>query len=177
MKSSCANAKKVAGGFSLLELLIVSVAVIAVGGYAVTHFMSTQADIARDNAAQLFAAYVEQARVDSNRRQASEVEQMASIEVVDNNSYVVRVDADADGVLDPPMKVMLPAGHDLQIKGPFPKILRFDALGRVVDADSQEVAAPLVTFVNRKGTSTVRLPQNGKPVILTGTQAGIGTWK
>jgi type II secretory pathway pseudopilin PulG len=169
--------KKLASGFSLLELLIVSVAVIAVGGYAVTHFIGTQADTARDNAAQLFVAYIEQARADSNRRQATKVEQMASVEVIDNNSYVVIVDADADGVLDSPMKVMLPPGHDVQIKGPFPKIFRFDSLGRVVDVGNQQIAAPLVTFVNRKGTSTVRLPQTGKPVILTGTQAGVGTWK
>jgi hypothetical protein len=155
----------------------VSVAVIAIAGYAVTHFISSQADVARDNAAQLFAAYIEQARADSNRRQVIKVEQMSSVEVIDNNSYVVIVDADADGVLDPAMKVMLPSGHNLQIKGPFPKIFRFDSLGRVVDVDNQEIAAPLVTFVNRKGTSTVRLPQTGKPVILTGTQAGIGTWK
>jgi type II secretory pathway pseudopilin PulG len=169
--------KRESRGFSLLELVIIAGVVIAIGGYAVARFLSTQADIACSNAAQSLAAYIEQARMDSNRRHATKVEEMASVEVVDSKSYVVIVDEDADGVLDPPLNVTLPAGDNLQIKGPFPKTFRFDWSGRVVDAQDQVNPAPLVTFVNRKGTSTLRLSQTGKPVILAGTQAGIGIWK
>jgi type II secretory pathway pseudopilin PulG len=174
MKSSISKREE---GFSLVELLIVLLTALSIGGYTVVRFMSTQAEISRNNAAQLLAAYLERARVDSNRRQSTKLEQMASVDVIDNRSYVVLVDADENGALDPPMTVTIPATNNLQIKGPFPKTFRFDCLGRVVDSENHVVAAPLVIFSNRKGTSTVRLSQSGKPVIITGTQAGIGTWK
>ncbi len=176
METFVRNAKRGASGFSLLELLIVLVVLVVIGGYGLFCIMSTDTDIARNNAAQLLAAHIERARVDSSLRHPFRVEQLASVEVIDNKSYVVIVDGDQNGALDPPLKVTLPAGN-LQFTGPFPKTFRFDSQGHVVDAENKVVPAPLVTLTNRNGTSTIRLSQSGKPIILTGIQAGIGTWK
>ena len=68
MKSFVRNDKRGASGFSMLELVIVMVVLVAIGGYGLMCIRSTDADIARTNAAQSLAAYIERARVDSNIR-------------------------------------------------------------------------------------------------------------
>ncbi len=172
MKSPFVRKRSV--GFSLFELLIVVLMVTVITGYAIVRFKSSQVAIARVNAAQEFVEYLEQARLDSNRRQTNKVDQMACVTVLDNKTYSYLIDANSDGRLDPPKNITIATANSLRIKGPFPKIFRFDWLGRVVDSDNNVVSAPLVVFTNSKGTSTVRLSAGGKPVVVHGPQPGIG---
>ena len=143
-------------------------------GYAIMRLRSNQVAIVRVNAAQEFVTYLEQARFDSNRRQTTNVDQMACVTVVDNKTYSYMIDANSDGRLDPPKNITIATANSLRIKGPFPKIFRFDPLGRIVDSDNNVIEPSLVVFTNSRGTSTVRLSASGKPVVVHGPQPGIG---
>ena len=167
--------RKSSAGFSIVELLLIVVLMVTViTGYAIMRFRSSQVAIARVNAAQEFVAYLEQARLDSNRRQTNNVNQMACVTVIDSKTYNYLIDANSDGRLDPAKQVTIPTANNLRMKGPFPKTFRYDWLGRIVDLDNNVVTPPLVVFANVKGTSTVRLSASGKPVVLHGPQPGIG---
>ena len=148
--------------------------VSVITGYAIVRFRTTRVAIARVNAAQEFVAYLEQARLDSNRRQTNRVDQMAYVTVVDNKTYSYTIDANSDGWLDAPKQVTITTANNLRIKGPFPKTFRYDSLGRTVDFNNNVITPPLVIFTNSKGTSTVRLSAGGKPVVVHGPQPGIG---
>jgi len=166
--------RKSSAGFSIFELLIVVLMVTVITGYAILRFRSRQVAIARVNAAQEFGAYLEQARLDSNRRQTNKVDQMACVTVVDNKTYSYMIDANSDGRLDPPQQVTITTTNNLRIKGPFPKTFRYDGWGRTVDLNNNTIEPPLVVFANAKGTSTVHLSAGGKPVVVHGPQPGIG---
>ena len=166
--------QKSSAGFSIFELLLVALMVAVITGFAIVRSKTGQVAIARINAAEEFMGYLEQARLDSNRRQTNSVDQMACVTVLDNKTYSYMVDANADGRLDPPKVITISTVNNLRIKGPFPKMFRFDSLGRLVDADNNLVTPPLVVFSNSRGTSTVHLSTNGKPVVVHGPQPGIG---
>ena len=166
--------RKGSPGFSIFELLIVVLMVSVITGYGIVRFRSSQVAIARVNAAQEFVAYLEQARLDSNRRQTNRVDQMAYVTVIDNKTYSYTIDANSDGWLDAPKQVTITTANNLRIKGPFPKTFRYDSLGRTVDFNNNVIAPPLVVFTNSKGTSTVLLSAGGKPVVVHGPQPGIG---
>lgn len=166
--------RKGSAGFTIFEQLMVLLMVTLITGYAIVRYRSGQVAIARVNAAQEFVTYLEQARFDSNRRQTNKLDQMAYVTVVDNQTYSYMIDANSDGRLDPPKYVTIPSANNLRIKGPFPKTFRFDWLGRIVDLRNNVVEPPLVVFTNSKGTSTVRLSDGGKPVVVHGPQPVIG---
>jgi Tfp pilus assembly protein FimT len=166
--------RKSSAGFSVFELVIVVVTVALITGFAIVRFKTGQVAIARVNAADEFVEYLEQARLDSNRRQTIRADQMACVIVLDNNTYSYIVDANSDGWLDPPENITISTANNLRIKGPFPKVFRFDSFGRIVDAENNVVTPPLVVFSNSRGTSTVHLSTNGKPVVVHGPQPGIG---
>src|SRR4030095_587796 len=79
--------RKSSAGFSIFELLIVVLMAGVILGYAIMRLRSNQVAIVRINAAQEFVTYLEQARFDSNRRQTTNVDQMACVTVVDNHTY------------------------------------------------------------------------------------------
>jgi len=166
--------RKSSAGFSVFELLPVALMVAVITGYAIMRLRSNQVAIVRVNAAQEFVTYLEQARFDSNRRQTTNVDQMACVTVVDNKTYSYMIDANSDGRLDPPQQVTITTTNNLRIKGPFPKTFRYDGWGRTVDLNNNTIEPPLVVFANAKGTSTVRLSAGGKPVVVHGPQPGIG---
>ena len=166
--------RKSSAGFSIFELLIVVLMVALITGFAIVRFKTGHLAIARINAADEFMEYLEQARLDSYRRQTNRADQMACVIVLDSNTYSYVVDGNSDGLLDPPKNITISTANSLRIKGPFPKIFRFDSLGRIVDAENNVVTPPLVVFSNSRGTSTVHLSTNGKPVVVHGPQPGIG---
>lgn len=166
--------RKGSAGFYILELLIVVLMVGGIIAYSIVRFRSSRVAIVRVNAAQEFVDYLEQARLDSNRRQTNTVDQMACVTVVDNKTYSYMIDANSDGRLDPPQHVTITTTNNLRIKGPFPKTFRYDGWGRIVDLNNNVVEPPLVVFANSKGTSTVHLSAGGKPVVVHGPQPGIG---
>lgn len=177
MRSPVIVVPKDSGGFSALGLLLFGLTVTVITGYAIVRLRTGQASIVRVNAAQEFVAYLEQARLDSNLRQPTKVEQMACVTVLDNKTYSFTIDSNSDGRLDAPKNVTLSESNNLRIKGPFPKTFRYDGLGRVIDLDNNVVAPPLVVFTNDLGTSTVRLSAEGRPVVVQGLQPGIGVQK
>ena len=77
--------------------------------------------------------YIQNARSDSIRRHANEMNRMAQITAFDAHSYNVSLDTNGDGVLDPPVFVDLKE-QNIRIDGPFPRMYMFDAQGRTVDA-------------------------------------------
>jgi Tfp pilus assembly protein FimT len=166
--------RKSSAGFSIFELLIVVLMVAVITGFAFVRFKTSRVAIARVDAAEELIEYLEQARLDSNRRQTNDVGQMACVTILDDKTYSYMVDANSDGRLDPPKNVTIPSASNLRIKGPFPKAFRFDSLGRIVDSDNHVVTPPLVVFSNSGGTSTVLLSASGKPVVVHGPQPGIG---
>jgi len=166
--------RKSSAGFYIFELIIVVLMAGVILGYAIMRLRSNQVAIVRVNAAREFVTYLEQARIDSNRRQTTTVDQMACVTVVDNKTYSYMIDANSDGRLDPPKNITIATANSLRIKGPFPKIFRFDPLGRIVDSDNNVIEPSLVVFTNSRGTSTVRLSAGGKPVVVHGPQPGIG---
>ena len=93
---------------------------------------------------------------------------MAYLKVIDSKSYSLSIDGNSDGVIDSPAVTTLPDVHTLHIKGPFPKYLRYDWLGRFVDNQGHIVTAPLVTFATSSGTSMVKAETGNKPQIFYG---------
>ncbi|PYS67139.1 MAG: hypothetical protein DMF69_23960, partial [Acidobacteria bacterium] len=131
-------------------------------------FTRTQANLARNDAAMRFVVALEKAQNDSGKRRYAPIPQMAYVKVIDSKSYSLSIDGNGDGVIDSPLVTTLPDVHTLHIKGPFPKYLRYDWLGRFVDSQGEAVTAPLVTFATSTGTSMVRAETGGKPQVIYG---------
>jgi prepilin-type N-terminal cleavage/methylation domain-containing protein len=147
-------------GFSLLEMMIVLLIITTISGYAVVSIMRTQANLARNDAALRFSIALEKAQHDSEKRRYSPIEQMACVKVIDSKSYSLSIDANGDGVIDSPAITKLPDVNTLNIKGPFPKYVRFDWLGRVVDKEGQVITAPLVTFATAHTSRSLHFVQH-----------------
>src|SRR5712691_6055039 len=97
-----------AAGFSVLELLIVVAMVSVISGFALMQIVRARQNMARANAAQQLAAYLEKARLDSVRRHATTSANMAQVSIVNAAFYTVTVDSDGNGTLDAPRVVSLP---------------------------------------------------------------------
>jgi len=132
-------------GFSVLDMLIVVVIVAIIVTYVLGQISTIQKPLARKNAAQRLTAYVQNARSDSIRRHASELDRMAQITVLDAQGYNVSLDANGDGALDPPVFVDL-KDQNLKIDGPFPRTYMFDAQGRTVDPSLNPISSASITL-------------------------------
>jgi prepilin-type N-terminal cleavage/methylation domain-containing protein len=161
---------KINPGFSILEMLIVVLIIATISGYAVVTYMQTQANLARNEAALRFAMAVEKAQHDSTHRRNAPLEQMALVKVIDSKNYSLCIDGNGDGLIDSPVVTTLPDIHGMMIKGPYPKYLRFDWLGRVVDGHGEIVTAPLVTFATGRRTSIVKMELGSKPQVVYGEE-------
>lgn len=88
-------------GFTLLQVLIVVLVIAVIGGMAVFGIVQARQRIRLTNSARLLASYLEKARVDSIRRHATELDQMAGVTINnDDSSYTVRIDFDGNGTVD-----------------------------------------------------------------------------
>ena len=85
-----------ARGFSTIQLLITIAVATIVTGFAVVSISRARDHVRLMNSARQFAAYAERARADSVRRHAENGTQ-ATVAVVDNNTYSVRMDWDGLG--------------------------------------------------------------------------------
>jgi Tfp pilus assembly protein FimT len=143
-------------GFSVLDMLIVVVIVGIIVTYVLGQISTIQKPLARTNAAQRLTAYVQNARSDSIRRHANEINRMAQITVLDAQGYNVSLDANGDGNLDPPVFVDLKE-QNLKIDGPFPRMYMFDAQGRAVDAGRNPIPSASITVFNGSGKSLINV--------------------
>ena len=147
-------------GFSVLDVLICVVILGIIVTYILGQISTIQKPLARNNAAQRLTMYVQNARSDSIRRHANEMNRMAQITVFDAYSYNVSLDANGDGALDPPVFVDLKE-QNIKIDGPFPRMYMFDAQGRTVDASGNPVPVGSITLFNGSGKSVVNVTNPG----------------
>ena len=144
--NSPANSNRDAG-LSVLDLLIVVVILGIIVTYILGQISTIQKPLARTNAAQRLTMYIQNARSDSIRRHATEMNRMAQITVFDAHSYNVSLDTNGDGILDPPVFVDLTGAKYQEDRRPFPRMYMFDAQGRTVDASRQSSACGLHNII------------------------------
>src|SRR5687767_9132053 len=86
-------------GFSLIEVLIVLVAIGILTTLAVMQLGSSRVDLQRQRIAREFKVYLERARFDSVKRRAEQTTERASIMLTSPSSFTVSLDFDGDGVM------------------------------------------------------------------------------
>ncbi len=158
-------------GFSVIELLIVVAMVGTVVGYALLQIAQARQNLARTNAAREFSTYLEKARLDSLRRHPMTTAQMAQINIINSTFYSVTLDSDADGTMDAPRVITLPANSGLSFNGPFPRTIMFNWRGRTVDATSNVATPAPVTISNSYGSSTINISSAGQTAFDTAITA------
>ena len=137
----------------------------AILGFALVSFVRAGRSVDRTSAATEIATYLQKARLDSMRRNARDITQMAQVKVFNRRYYAVTFDGDNDGNLDVPLVKSLPEKMGVEFEGPFPKTYIFDWLGQTVDAQNQRVVSPIVVVGNSSGASSIRFDNQGKVVV------------
>ncbi|HSS20262.1 MAG TPA: prepilin-type N-terminal cleavage/methylation domain-containing protein [Pyrinomonadaceae bacterium] len=151
-------------GFSLTELLIVVAMLTAIGGFVVVSLVRGGRSNDRSNSALDLANCIQKARLDSMRRDAKDIKQMAQVKIFNRRFYSIAFDGDGDGNLDVPLVKSMPENADSEIEGPFPKTFIFDSRGLTVDADGKLFAPQSVFVHNKAGFSAIKFDQGGKVV-------------
>ncbi|HYW70462.1 MAG TPA: hypothetical protein VE961_05480 [Pyrinomonadaceae bacterium] len=153
-------------GVSAIDLLIAATIIATIVALAIPLMISTQKPLVRMNAAQEFSNFWQRARSDSKKMHAVAPAQMAQITILSDQYYFVTMDADGDGVLDPPVVINLEK-RKIRMSGPFPQTYMFDWLGRAFDQNQKLLSAPAVQFSNDAGKTTVKFEGTGQPAITT----------
>lgn len=123
-------------GISIAELLIVVAMIGVVTAFAVMQIAGAQRSMRLTNSAREFMGWLERARHDSLRRHPMSREEMASISIASANTYIIRIDRNGDGALDPPLSITIPGTHGAAFAGiTTPTIIWYNWRGRPVDAD------------------------------------------
>lgn len=143
-----------AGGFTVIELLIVITILAVVSGFALMQITRARQVMVRENAARELGSYLEKARVDSLRRRPTASAQMAQVTLINATFYSVTLDADGNGTLDAPKVFSLPANSGLQFNTPFPRTIYFNWRGRTVDSAGNVASPPFITISTASGTPT-----------------------
>jgi Tfp pilus assembly protein FimT len=155
-----------AGGFSVVELLIVVSMIAVVSGFALMQVVRARQLMIRANSAQELAGYLEKARLDSIRRRPSAVSEMAQVSIVNASFYSVTIDADGNGTLDAPRVMRLPTNTDLQFTGTFPRTIYFNWRGRTVDAANAIATPAAITLSSANyGSTVINVSDAGQPSI------------
>ena len=163
--------KSHAGGFSLLELVIVVAMVGIISGFAIVSFVRGNRTVDRTKTAVELANHLQKARIDSMRRKVRDVNQMAQVRVFNRRFYSIAIDGDNDGQLDIPLVMSLPEEPGVEINGPFPKNYIFDELGWTVDSQNQRVTPPPMIVGNGAGASAIKFSDDGTIVIVPAVKA------
>ena len=158
-----------AAGVSAIEVLIVLAMVCVIAGFACVHLIQEQRAASRKSTAVEFATLLQKARLDSMRRNAKDINQMAQVKVFNRSMYSVAIDADGDGYLDIPLVTSLEE-QGVEINGPFPKTFIFDWLGQTVDSQNHRSTPPIVTVGNGSGASAVKFTETGDIVVVPATK-------
>ena len=158
--------KQSANGFSATELLLVIAMVSVIAGFAVFSLLRGNHAVDRAKTAVEIATYLQRARVDSMRRHAKDIDQMAQVKVFNRKSYSMAIDADGDNQLDIPLVMNLPAEQGIEMNGPFPKTFIFDGSGQTVDSLNHHVTPEPVTLSNSAGTSAIKFSETGEVIVV-----------
>lgn len=157
-------------GFSVTELLIVLAMISVIAGFAVVSIVRGNRAAYSTSTAMEMAGYLQKARVDSMRRSAKDLSQMAQVKIFNRRFYSIAIDGDGDGNLDVPLVKSLPEQTDVEIDGPFPKTYIFDWQGQNVDLQNNRVAPLSIVVGNSSGASAIKFSGDGKVVVVPGVK-------
>jgi prepilin-type N-terminal cleavage/methylation domain-containing protein len=121
-------------GVSIVEMLIVVAMIGVVTAFAVMQINGAQRAMRLSNSAREFTSWLDKTRLDSVRRHAAAAD-MASVQITSANTYVVTIDQNGDGILDPPRSITFPGTHGATFYGiNVPTVIYYNWRGRPVDA-------------------------------------------
>lgn len=129
-------------GASLVEMLIVLMIIVAATAWAFLRIVEARQAARLASATQELTAYLDKARLDSIRRHATNVNQMAEVSINSATNYSVRFDSNGDGQLDPPRVFNFQPGDVSFNVATFPTVIRFNWRGRIVDAAGNQTNTP-----------------------------------
>ena len=161
---------KNAAGLSAFELLLVIAIVSVIAGFVVVSLVRGNRAAYRTSTAVEIATSLQKARIDSMRRNARDLNQMAQVKIFNRRFYSIAIDGDADGNLDVPLVKSLPEETEVEINGPFPKTYIFNWQGQTVDSQNNRVAPPSVFVGNSSGASAIKFNDDGKVVVVPGVK-------
>jgi Tfp pilus assembly protein FimT len=138
-------------GASLVEMIIVLLIIAIASTWAVLRIVEAQQSTRLAAATQELTAYLDKARLDSIRRHASAVNQMARISIDSQTSYSVLLDSNGDGELDPPRIFNFPAGSVSFNVAAFPTVIRYNWRGRIVDNNGNQINPAAINLQDRHG--------------------------
>jgi len=153
-------------GLTKVELLIVVAMISVVIGFAVCKLLRGPAPVGRATVSRDLAGYLEKARSDSMRRNATEVSQMAQVKIFNGKFYSVAIDANGDGQLDIPLVMSFAADQGVEFKGPFPKTFIFDGNGQNVDLDNRPIPFQPLILSDGSGNTAVKMSETGQAVVV-----------
>ncbi|MBD0326242.1 MAG: hypothetical protein ICV68_07420 [Pyrinomonadaceae bacterium] len=133
---------KAESGASLVEMLIVLLIIVIASTWAFLRIVEAREAARLASATQELTAYLDKARLDSVRRHATNVNQMALISIDSATSYSVRLDSNGDGQLDPPRVFNFQPGGITFNVAAFPTVIRFNWRGRLADASGNQTNNP-----------------------------------
>jgi len=126
-------------GVSIVEMLIVLLIIAVASAWAFMRIVEAQQSARLASATQQLTAYLDKARLDSIRRHATVVNQMAQVSINSPTSYSVTLDTNGDGQLDAPRVFnFAPGGITFNVAA-FPTIIRFNWRGRLVDSGGGQI--------------------------------------
>jgi type II secretory pathway pseudopilin PulG len=143
-------------GFSIIETIIVLLIITIAGSFAVMGYARARASMRVDNSARIFAGHLERARTDAIRRHDT-----ARVQILTNNatSFVVTMDFDGNGTVDPPRVVNLEDGVRINS---IPRDVLYNWRGRVAGGGFS------LSFVRADGGYSVQLDVTGSGDITIG---------
>jgi type II secretory pathway pseudopilin PulG len=166
MRTHLTFTKRNARGFSVSELLLVIAMVSVVAGFVVVSLVRGDRAASRTSAAVEIANHLQKARVDSMRRNAKDLRQMAQVKIFNRRFYSIAIDGDGDGNLDIPLVKSLPEQAGVEINGPFPKNYIFNWQGQTVDSKNNRVAPQPLTVGTSSAASAIKFLEDGKIVVV-----------
>lgn len=152
--------------FSTIELLTIAAMCTIVVGFIVVRLVQGNRTNQRKSSSLELANYLQRARHDSMKRNATDISQMAQVKMFNRNLYSVAIDGDGDNQLDIPLILSLPENQSLQFNGPFPKMYIFNRLGQTVDEYNNPMAPPPITLTNDAGMSEIKFSEGGDIVVV-----------
>ena len=155
-----------ASGVSAIEVVIVIAMACIVVGFVCLKLIRGNNATNRQSTAVDFANHLQKARLDSIRRQVTDIGQMAQVKVFNRKSYSMAIDADGDNQLDVPLVMNLPAEQGIEMNGPFPKTFIFDGLGQTVDSLNRPITPEPLTLSNSAGTSAIKFSETREVIVV-----------
>jgi len=164
-------------GISIVELLIVVAMVGIVTAFAVMQIAAAQRAMRVTNSARELAGWLQKARVDSVRRHAMTSGEMASVKISTSNSYIVTIDQNGDGTLDPPRTITTPAVNNASFAGiTIPTTIYYNWRGRTVNSSGnlinlsfklQDATGGNINPINLASTGDTSLGSNVTPAVVS----------